>query len=72
MADRNEVIVMLAKDGRTVVDVEHRDPAKCKVVDARMRAAFALLGMDLKSNGSHDPVRAIPIPELLREKGGGS
>ncbi|MCX6714977.1 MAG: hypothetical protein NTX72_04120 [Candidatus Uhrbacteria bacterium] len=71
MADRNEVIVMLTKDGQTVVDVEHRDPTKCKVMDARMRAAFAFLGMEMKPNGSHDPVRAVPIPELLRQKGGG-
>lgn len=70
MADRNEVVVYIAKDGRMAVDVEHQDPEQCRKLTARARAAYALLGMKFEP-GHDEPVRAVPIPELERTKGGG-
>lgn len=71
MADRDEVIVIIAKDGRMVVDVTHQDHAKCEKLSARMRAAYALMGVRLRPEGNDESAPAIPVPEWERVKGGG-
>ncbi len=70
MADRNEVVVIITKEGKVAVDVEHQNPAVCDKLSAKARAAYAFMGVRMRHEHD-DPARPIPIPEAERVKGGG-